>query len=42
MAQFLKFKFLITLKLNLNGGQCYKFVFFKKWEKIKIIIVKLI
>ena len=24
MAQFLKFKFLITFKLNFNGGQFYK------------------
>ena len=24
MAQFLKFKFLIALKLNFNGGQFYK------------------
>ena len=24
MAQFLKFKFLIALKLNLNGGEFYK------------------
>ena len=34
MAQFLKFKFLIILKLNFNGGQFYKnilnFGYFKK------------
>ena len=45
MAQFLKFKFLIALKLNLNWGQFYKYVninicFFEKVEKIHIKILK--
>ena len=45
MARFFKFKFLITLKLNFNGGQFYKkktlnFGYFKKLKKSHNKIVK--
>ena len=44
MARFLKFKFLITLKLNFNGAQFYKrnikFWLFQKVEKSHNKIVK--
>ena len=44
MAQFLKTKFQIALKLNFNGGQFYEIIsnfgYFKKWEKIHNKIVK--
>ena len=40
MARFVKFKFLITLKLSFNGGQVYKeyknFGYFKKLKKFVI------
>ena len=42
MAQFLKFKILITFKLNFNWGQLKnisKYGYFKKWEKSHIKIV---
>ena len=44
MAQFLKLNFLITLKLNFNGGRFYKkilnFGYFKKLKKIVKFAVK--
>ena len=40
MAQFLKFKFLITLKLNFHCGQSNFFCLFQKFEKSNNKIVK--
>ena len=48
MVEFLKFKFLIALQLNFNGGQFYKYLYlyiktglFQKVEKSHNKIVKI-
>ena len=44
MGRFFKFKILIALKLNINGGQCYKNIktwLFQKVKKSHTKIVKI-
>ena len=41
MALFLKLNFLITLKLNFNGGQFKKELNFGYFKKLKKVIIKL-
>ena len=42
MARFLKFKFLIMLKLNFNGGKFKKYKLnFGYFNKLKKVIIKL-